>query len=106
MSINDNDGYIEITMNGETGFETYRYEADNDKGIELIPANEEYSIKQTNEKLQPSLALVDTDGNLISAMRGAIEISVNGNKDLKDKVIKVSGIKGYTNESELITGGV
>jgi hypothetical protein len=39
-------------------------------------------------------------------MRGAIEISVNGNKDLKDKVIKVSGIKGYTNESELITGGV
>lgn len=106
MSINDNDGYIEITMNGEKGFETYRYEADNDKGIELVPANEEYSIKQTNEKLQPSLALVDTDGNLISAMRGAIEISVNGNKDLKDKVIKVSGIKGYTNESELITGGV
>ena len=106
MSINDNDGYIEITMNGEKGFETYRYEADNDKGIELVPANEEYSIKQTNEKLQPSLALVDTDGNIISAMRGAIEISVNGNKDLKDKVIKVSGIKGYTNESELITGGV
>lgn len=107
MSINDDQGYIEIVMNGENGFETIRYdENSNVTGLELISANEEYSIKQTNDKLQPSLALVDENGDIISAMRGAIEISVNGNEELKNRVMKVSGIKGYTNESELMTGGV
>ena len=107
MSINDDQGYIEIVMNGENGFETIHYDKNsNVAGLELISTNEEYSIKQTNDKLQPSLALVDENGDIISAMRGAIEISVNGNDTLKDKVMKVSGIKGYTNESELMTGGV
>lgn len=107
MSINDDQGYIEIVMNGENGFETIRYDKNsNVAGLELVPANEEYSIKQTNDKLQPSLALVDENDNIISAMRGAIEIAVNGNQDLKDKVMKVSGIKGYTSERELMTGGV
>lgn len=107
MSINDDQGYIEIVMNGENGFETIRYDKNsNVAGLELVPANEEYSIKQTNDKLQPSLALVDENGNIISAMRCAIEISVNGNDKLKDKVMKVSGIKGYTSERELMTGGV
>ena len=107
MSINDDQGYIEIVMNGENGFETIHYDKNsNIAGLELIPANEEYSIKQTNDKLQTTLALVDENGNIISAMRGAIEISVNGNDKLKDKVMKVSGIKGYTSESELMTGGV
>lgn len=107
MSINDDQGYIEIVMNGENGFETIRYDKNsNVPGLELMSANEEYSIKQTNDKLQPSLALVDENDNIISSMRGAIEISVNGNQDLKDKVMKVSGIKGYTSERELMTGGV
>lgn len=107
MSINDDQGYIEIVMNGENGFETIRYDKNsNVTGLELVSANEEYSIKQTNDKLQPSLALVDENGDIISAMRGAIEISVNGNEELKNRVMKVSGIKGYTNESELMTGGV
>ena len=107
MSINDEQGYIEIVMNGENGFETIRYDKNsNVTGLELVSANEEYSIKQTNDKLQPSLALVDENGDIISAMRGAIEISVNGNEELKNRVMKVSGIKGYTNESELMTGGV
>ena len=107
MSINDDQGYIEIVMNGENGFETIRYDKNsNVSGLELISTNEEYSIKQTNDKLQPSLALVDENGDIISAMRGAIEISVNGNEELKNRVMKVSGIKGYTNESELMTGGV
>lgn len=107
MSINDDQGYIEIVMNGENGFETIRYDKNsNVPGLELMSANEEYSIKQTNDKLQPSLALVDENGDIISAMRGAIEISVNGNDKLKDKVMKVSGIKGYTSERELMTGGV
>lgn len=107
MSINDDQGYIEIVMNGENGFETIRYDKNsNVAGLELVQANEEYSIKQTNDKLQPSLALVDENDNIISAMRGAIEIAVNGNQDLKDKVMKVSGIKGYTSERELMTGGV
>ena len=36
-------------------------------------------------------------------MQGAIEIAVNGNEELKDKVMRVGGIKGYTNENELMT---
>lgn len=107
MSINDDQGYVEITMNTDNGIETYRYDSNNMlDGMSLIKTNEEYSIKQTNDKLQSSLALVDENGDIISAMRGAIEISVNGNQTLKDKVMKVSGIKGYTSERELMTGGV
>lgn len=107
MSIDDNAGIIDITMNGESGFETIRYDENTQMdGFELVKTNEEYSIKQTNDKLQTTLALVDENDNIISSMRGAVEIAVNGNQDLKDKVMKVSGIKGYTSERELMTGGV
>ena len=107
MSIDDNAGIIDITMNGETGFETIRYDENTQMdGFELVKTNDEYSIKQTNDKLQTTLALVDENDNIISSMRGAVEIAVNGNQDLKDKVMKVSGIKGYTSEHELMTGGV
>lgn len=107
MSIDDNAGIIDITMNGEDGFETIRYDENTQMdGFELVKANEEYSIKQTNDKLQTTLALVDENDNIISSMRGAVEIAVNGNQDLKDKVMKVGGIKGYTSERELMTGGV
>ena len=107
MTIDDNAGIIDITMNGKNGFETIRYDENTQMdGFELVKTNEEYSIKQTNDKLQTTLALVDENDNIISSMRGAVEIAVNGNQDLKDKVIKVGGIKGYTNESELMTGGV
>ena len=107
MNIDDNAGIIDITMNGENGFETIRYDENTQMdGFELVKANEEYSIKQTNDKLQTTLALVDENDNIISSMRGAIEISVNRNQDLKDKVMKVGGIKGYTSERELMTGGV
>lgn len=107
MTINDEQGYIEITMNGEDGFVNIRYDGDSKiPGLELVPANEEYTLKQTNDKYQPTLALVDENDNIISSLRGAIEISVNGNDELKNKVMKVGGIKGYTSESELMTGGV
>ena len=107
MSIDDNAGIIDITMNGEDGFETIRYDENTQMdGFELVKTNEEYSIKQTNDKLQTTLALVDENDNIISSMRGAVEIAVNGNQDLKDKVMKVGGIKGYTSERELMTGGV
>lgn len=105
MTINDSQGYVEITMNNGDGFETYRYDSKNMlNGMSLVKTNEEYSIKQTNDKLQTTLALVDENDNIISSMRGAVEIAVNGNQDLKDKVMKVGGIKGYTSESELMTG--
>lgn len=106
MNINDGSGYIEITMNTDNGIETYRYNANPSIGIDLIKTNDEYSIKQTNEKLQLNLALVDENDNIISSMRGAVEIAVNGNQELKNKVMKVGGIKGYTSESEIITGGL
>ena len=107
MTINDSQGYVEITMNNGDGFETYRYDSTNMlNGMSLVKTNEEYSIKQTNDKLQTTLALVDENDYIISSMRGAVEIAVNGNKDLKDKVMKVGGIKGYTSERELMTGGV
>jgi hypothetical protein len=107
MTINDSQGYVEITMNNGDGFETYRYDSTNMlNGMSLVKTNEEYSIKQTNDKLQTTLALVDENDNIISSMRGAVEIAVNGNDKLKDKVMKVSGIKGYTSERELMSGGV
>lgn len=106
MNINDGSGYIEITMNTDNGIETYRYGENPSIGIDLIKTNDEYSIKQTNEKLQFNLALVDENDNIISSMRGAVEIAVNGNQELKNKVMKVGGIKGYTSESEIITGGL
>ena len=105
MTINDAQGYVEITMNDGDVFETYRYDSKNMlDGMSLVKTNEEYSIKQTNDKLQTTLALVDENDNIISSMRGAVEIAVNGNQDLKDKVMKVGGIKGYTSERELMTG--
>jgi len=105
MTINDSQGYVEITMNDGDGFETYRYDSKNMlDGMSLVKTNEEYSIKQTNDKLQTTLALIDENDNIISSIRGAVEIAVNGNQDLKDKVMKVGGIKGYTSESELMTG--
>lgn len=106
MNINDGSGYIEITMNTDNGIETYRYSENPSIGIDLIKTNDEYSIKQTNEKLQLNLALVDENDNIISSMRGAVEIAVHGNQELKNKVMKVGGIKGYTSESEIITGGL
>ena len=54
--------------------------------------------------IDPRFQLVDENDNIISSMRGAVEIAVNGNQDLKDKVMKVGGIKGYTSERELMTG--
>ena len=41
---------------------------------------------------------------ITSSLRGAIEISVLGNESLKNQVMKIGGIKGYTSESELMTG--
>ena len=49
--------------------------------------------------------MVNEKDEIISSMRGAIEIA-NGNEELKDKVMKIGGLKGYTSESELMTSGV
>ena len=106
MTINDEKGYVEITMNGDDGFVTYKYDENNAlPGMTLEKANDEYSIKQTNAKYQPTLALVNENDEIISALRAAIEIA-NGNEELKNKVMKIGGLKGYTNESELMTSGV
>jgi hypothetical protein len=109
MSIDDEKGFIEITMNGEDGFETYRYDEQNPlPGMELVHEDTpiEYTIKQTNDKNQTTLALVNEKDEIISSMYGAIDIAVNGNEELKEKVMKIGGLKGYTNESELMTSGV
>ena len=80
MSINDDKGYVEITMNTDNGIETYRYDSNNMlDGMSLIPANEEYSIKQTNDKLQPSLALVDENGDIIKVHATYDPASKGGN---------------------------
>ena len=105
MTINDDAGYIEIVMNGENGFETIRYKNGEIDGLELIPDNTEYNMQVSQEKVQTNAALYNKDtDDIISSLRGAIEISVLGNESLKNQVMKIGGIKGYTSESELMTG--
>ena len=107
MTINDEEGFIEIHLPTDAGYKSFRYDSSNmleGMSLEKIPGGQDYSIKQTEEKLQTNLALVDENDNVISSIRGAIEISVEGNDVLKDKVMKVGGIKGYTSERELFTG--
>lgn len=105
MTINDDAGYVEITMNGDNGFETIRFENGQIDGMELVPDNTEYNMKVTDEKVQTNAALYNKDTDEItSSLRGAIEISVLGNESLKNQVMKIGGIKGYTSESELMTG--
>lgn len=105
MTINDDAGYVEVTMNGDNGFETIRFENGQIDGMELVPDNTEYNMKVTDEKVQTNAALYNKDTDEItSSLRGAIEISVLGNESLKNQVMKIGGIKGYTSESELMTG--
>lgn len=105
MTINDEAGYVEVTMNGDNGFETIRFENGQIDGMELVPDNTEYNMKVTDEKVQTNAALYNKDTDEItSSLRGAIEISVLGNESLKNQVMKIGGIKGYTSESELMTG--
>jgi hypothetical protein len=105
MTINDEAGYVEVTMNGDNGFETIRFENGQIDGMELVPDNTEYNMKVTDEKVQTNAALYNKDTDEItSSLRGAIEISVLGNDSLKNQVMKIGGIKGYTSESELMTG--
>jgi hypothetical protein len=92
-------------MNGDNGFETIRFENGQIDGMELVPDNTEYNMKVTDEKVQTNAALYNKDTDEItSSLRGAIEISVLGNESLKNQVMKIGGIKGYTSESELMTG--
>jgi sulfatase maturation enzyme AslB (radical SAM superfamily) len=76
-------------------------------GIELVKLNkpEEYDMKITNDKFKTNGALYnEKTGEIISSIRGAIEISVEGNEDLRAQVMRIGGMHGYTNESELMTG--
>ena len=104
MKIDDENGIIEINMNGSiTSYNAQTIQ--NIEGCEFVKLDPpiEYSILQTTDKIQTNGALLDENDNIISTMQGAIEIAVNGNEELKDKVMRVGGIKGYTNENELMT---
>ena len=62
-------------------------------------------MKTNEEQYQTNAALYDKEKDeLMSSLQGAIEISVLGNESLKNQVMKIGGIKGYTSESELMTG--
>lgn len=104
MVINDVGGYVEVTVEGEDGMDTVRVSAGEMDGIELVPDDIEYSMAATDGKFQTNAALYvnDTD-EVISTLRGAIEISVLGNESLKNQVMRIGGIKGHTAESELMT---
>lgn len=106
MTINDKEGFVEIVMNDrEKGFETIRIDPSEYDGVQLIKEEVEYNMKVTDDKVQTNAALYDKDKDeIISSLRGAIEISVFDNKDLKNQVMKIGGIAGYTSESELMTG--
>ena len=105
MTINDEQGYIELIMNGKDGFESFKYKSGEISGLELVPDNTEYNMAITDEKVQTNAALYNKDTDEVtSSLRGAIEISVLGNESLKNQVMKIGGIKGYTSESELMTG--
>lgn len=106
MTINDKEGFVEVVMNDrEKGFETIRIDPSEYKGVQLIKEEVEYNMKVTDDKIQTNAALYNKDTDEItSSLRGAIEISVLGNESLKNQVMKIGGIKGYTSESELMTG--
>lgn len=106
MTINDKEGFVEVVMNDrENGFETIRIDPNEYDGVQLIQKEVEYNMKVTDDKVQTNAALYDKDNDdIISSLRGAIEISVFDNKDLKNQVMKIGGIAGYTSESELMTG--
>ena len=106
MTINDKEGFVEVVMNDrENGFETIRIDPSEYAGVQLIKEEVEYNMKVTDDKVQTNAALYDKDKDeIISSLRGAIEISVFDNKDLKNQVMKIGGIAGYTSESELMTG--
>ena len=106
MTINDKEGFVEVVMNDrEKGFETIRIDPSEYDGVQLIKEEVEYNMKVTDEKVQTNAALYNKDTDEItSSLRGAIEISVLGNESLKNQVMKIGGIKGYTSESELMTG--
>lgn len=106
MTINDKEGFVEVIMNDrENGFETIRIDPNEYAGVQLVKEEVEYNMKVTDDKVQTNAALYDKDKDeIISSLRGAIEISVFDNKDLKNQVMKIGGIAGYTSESELMTG--
>lgn len=106
MTINDKEGFVEVVMNDrENGFETIRIDPSEYAGVQLIKEEVEYNMKVTDDKVQTNAALYVKDkDDIISSLRGAIEISVFGDKDLKNQVMKIGGIAGYTSESELMTG--
>ena len=106
MTINDKEGFVEVVMNDrENGFETIRIDPNEYAGVQLVQEEVEYNMKVTDDKVQTNAALYDKDKDeIISSLRGAIEISVFDNKDLKNQVMKIGGIAGYTSESELMTG--
>jgi hypothetical protein len=107
MTINDEKGTIELSLPSSNGIKTMVFEADPSMGIELveIPGGEDYNVKVTDDKYQSNAALYDekTD-RIISSLRGAIEISVEGNEDLRSQVTRIGGMRGYTSETELMTG--
>lgn len=106
MTINDKEGFVEVVMNDkDNGFETIRIDPNEYAGVQLVQEEVEYNMKVTDDKVQTNAALYDKDKDeIISSLRGAIEISVFDNKDLKNQVMKIGGIAGYTSESELMTG--
>ena len=106
MTINDKEGFVEVVMNDrEKGFETIRIDPSEYDGVQLIKEEVEYNMKVTDDKIQTNASLYDKDKDeIISSLRGAIEISVLGNENLKNQVMKICGIAGYTSESELMTG--
>jgi len=107
MEINDNAGFIEIKVPSSDGLVTKRYEANESIGLTLekIEGGLDYNTKITNDQINTKTALYDEKtGNVISSQWAAIDIAVNGNEDLKDQVMRVGGIRGYTNENELMTG--
>jgi hypothetical protein len=107
MTINDEKGTIELSLPSSNGIKTMVFEADPSMGIELveIPGGEDYNVKVTDDKYKSNAALYDekTD-RIISSLRGAIEIAVEGNEDLRAQVTRIGGMRGYTSETELMTG--
>jgi hypothetical protein len=107
MEIDDVAGFVEIKVPSSNGLITKRYEANESIGLTLekIDGGLDYNTKITNDKINTKSALYDRKtGNVISSQWAAIDIAVNGNEDLKAQVMKVGGIRGYTNENELMTG--
>ena len=106
MTIDDANGIVTVDFVDESGnVVNYKFDSSNlPNGVTIETDNEaEYVLNQSGEKYETNGALYnEATDEVISNLRGAIEISIHNNETLKAQVQRKCSIPGYTREDELM----